>query len=106
MSNLFAEPADGGSDELITLLLSRPQLRIERIVSHGQASPDGFWYDQEEDEWVTVLAGSGTIEFSDGRCITLGAGDYLDIPAHCRHRVQSTAPAETTIWLAVFTPPH
>jgi hypothetical protein len=31
-------------DELFTTLLNTGNVRIERIVSHGHASPEGFWY--------------------------------------------------------------
>lgn len=88
--------------EITTLLLTQPGLRVERIVSYGQSSPQDFWYDQEEHEWVLVLSGWGCVEFEDGRTFTLQPGDYLEIPAHQRHRVQATSPAETTIWLALF----
>jgi cupin 2 domain-containing protein len=90
-------PAD--SEDFQTLL-SRPGVRIERIVSDGQASPPGFWYDQQEDEWVLILQGQGEIEFADGQYFGLQTGDTLLIPARCRHRVVSTA--ARTVWLAVF----
>ena len=32
--------------------------KIERIVSRGHASPEDFWYDQEENEWVMVVKGT------------------------------------------------
>ena len=83
-------------------LLRAPGVRIERIVSLGHSSPDQGWYDQDEDEWVMVTAGRATIEFADGSICRLAAGDYLNIPAHCRHRVAWTDPGEVTIWLAVW----
>jgi len=91
---------DPGPQEDIQLLLQHPAARIERIVSDGQVSPPGFWYDQMEDEWVVILQGAGSLEYADGRRVDLCAGECLLIPAHCRHRVVHTAPR--TVWLAVF----
>lgn len=82
----------------------RRGLRVERIVSRGHASPEGYWYDQPEDEWILLIAGSAIIGY-DGpaREVALAPGDYLLIPAHERHRVVSTHPEQETIWLAIFT---
>lgn len=100
--NLLAPlPADSGR-EIFEDLVHAPATRIERIVSRGQHSPAGFWYDQEEDEWVLVLAGRGVLEFADGTRLELGPGDHVDIPAHCRHRVAATSLHEPTVWLAVY----
>lgn len=65
-------------------------------------SPALGWYDQDENEWVMVIEGSGTIEFDDGVSVTLDRGDYLNIPAHRKHKVSWTDPSRVTIWLAVF----
>lgn len=101
--NLFCEPADLPTDELTELIQQAGPVRIERIVSTGQSSPDGFWYDQDEDEWVCVLRGAARLEFEEPRReISLAAGDHVFIKAHDRHRVQWTAPDQPTIWLAVF----
>src|SRR3979411_679094 len=79
-----------------------PHLRLERIVSHAQASPEGFWYDQEWAEWVIVLKGSAGLHFEgESAPRVLSAGDYLDIPAHTRHRVAWTDATEPTVWLAL-----
>ena len=100
--NLLADlPGNKGAEET-TLLQQGAQVRIERIVSHGQSSPPGFWYDQPDHEWVLVLTGHGVIEFADGRIVTLATGDTLAIPAGARHRVAATATDEPTVWLAVF----
>ncbi|MDB5798947.1 MAG: hypothetical protein JWP36_2849 [Paucimonas sp.] len=101
---LFAQlgPASAAQEQ-ITALLQRPGLRIERIVSHGQCSPAGFWYDQAEHEWVLLLQGSAGLELEGENAIRhLRPGDYVSLPAHCRHRVAYTAAGEATIWLAVF----
>jgi cupin 2 domain-containing protein len=70
------------------------------IVSVGHASPEGFWYDQPQNEWVVVLRGAARIQFEDER-VELRPGDWIHIPAHRRHRVEWTTPDEPTLWLAV-----
>ncbi|RJF68714.1 cupin domain-containing protein [Rhodopseudomonas palustris] len=93
-----------GPDEALDTLLARGGVRIERIVSFGQSSPDGFWYDQAEDEFVVLLSGSAILRFDDGREVALVPGVWVDLPAHCRHRVEATADGVPTVWLAVFWP--
>jgi len=89
--------------ERVDQLLQRPGVRIERIVSCGQASPPGFWYDQDEGEWIMLLSGRAGLRLEHEHWTRLlTAGDCLDIPAHCRHRVEWTALDVTTLWLAVF----
>lgn len=88
--------------EHVTPLLATPGMRIERIVSRGHASAANDWYDQNDAEWVMVLAGSAGLLFEgEAEPRILKAGDYLDIPAHVRHRVAWTAADRPTIWLAV-----
>jgi cupin 2 domain-containing protein len=100
--NIFADVPSNLPAEQITSLLNTPHARIERIVSHGHASPPGFWYDQGKDEWVIVLDGAAEILFeSEARPRALKRGDYVHIPAHVRHRVTSTDAARPTVWLAV-----
>lgn len=89
-------------DELTQVIAEGKNVRIERIVSTGQSSPENFWYDQPQAEWAMVLAGAAEIEFADGNVSALSAGDALLIPSHKRHRVKSTAVDKPTIWLAVF----
>ena len=102
-SNLFADLPAHLPDELITTLLEAADVRIERIVSGGHASPAGFWYDQDEAEWVVVLQGDATLALEgDADPIHMSPGDHLFIPAHRRHRVDGTSLTEPTIWLAVF----
>lgn len=77
--------------------------RIERIVSDGQQSPPGFWYDQDQTEWVLLLQGEATLRFeADNQLQTLHPGDHLTIAAHTRHRIEATSDSSPTIWLAVF----
>jgi len=100
--NLLRELPDATSDEVCTILQDLPNGRIERIVSNGQSSPEGFWYQQTEDEWITVLTGAAELEFED-HTIRLAPGDCLNIPAGMRHRVAWTTSDQPTVWLAVFT---
>lgn len=102
--NLLAPLPAVLSDELIEPLpLSAASVRIERIVSQGQATPPGQWYDQAEHEWVLLLSGSAGLRFEgEERVHILSPGDWLDIPAHRRHRVEWTHPVQQTLWLAVF----
>jgi cupin 2 domain-containing protein len=102
IDNLFATLSEHAQAEQITALLSHRNLRIERIVSRGQASPPNVWYDQDQAEWVIVLAGSAGLRFEDESSVrALRAGDYVNIPAHVRHRVEWTDAAQPTIWLAI-----
>ncbi|MFZ4285118.1 cupin domain-containing protein [Variovorax sp. HJSM1_2] len=104
--NLFDLSTARASAEAESLqdILRSPHLRIERIVSLGHTSPEQGWYDQTENEWVLVLEGRGELTFDDGRTVALGKGDHIHIPAHCKHRVSWTDPAQATVWLAVFYP--
>lgn len=104
--NLFENIPENAPEELFTELLKAENVRIERIVSFGQASSDGFWYDQEDNEWVLLLEGSAVLGFEDGSSVDLRAGDYWNIPAGRRHRVVKTDPEVRTVWLAVFYKTH
>jgi cupin 2 domain-containing protein len=89
-------------DEQVIELLARPGVKIERIVSTGQASAPGFWYDQNWDEWVCVIAGSaGLLIEGEAAPRTLKPGDWLELPAHKKHRVEWTDATQPTVWLAV-----
>lgn len=100
--NLLDPLPDARAAEVVEALLSRGGVRIERITSHGQASPPGFWYDEPQGEWVLLLKGAALLRFEDEAApCRLGPGDFLDIAAHRRHRVEWTAPDEPTVWLAV-----
>lgn len=102
---LFDDIPDDLPEELLTVLAESERVKIERIVSDGHASPEGFWYDQVQNEWVALLSGSAvlSIEKESGiEQVELGPGDHLLLPAHRRHRVESTSKTEKTIWLAVY----
>lgn len=101
VTNLFAGLGNDLPDEVVTTLLDGGTVRIERIVSQGQASPDGIWYDQAQHEWVALLAGAARLRF-ENETVELQPGDFLNIPAHTKHRVEWTTPDEPTVWLAVF----
>jgi cupin 2 domain-containing protein len=100
--NLVNELPEGLPSEVVTPLVRERGVRVERIVSWGQASPPGFWYDQDEHELVLVLVGSARLELEGHGEIALGPGDWVDIPAHLRHRVTFTDPHWPTTWLAIF----
>jgi len=105
LTNLFdAIPAEL-PEELVQPLLRADHLRIERIVSLGHASPEGFWYDQEAHEWVLLLAGSARLRFEGDAAIDLQPGAFVHIPAHRRHRVEWSDPDRPTVWLAVHYGP-
>jgi cupin 2 domain-containing protein len=102
LGNLLSGLPEKAAEEQAETLLASPGLRIERIVSTGQASPPGFWYDQPLDEWVLVLEGSaGLLVEGEAAPRTLRAGDHVHLPAHRRHRVEWTDEAGPTVWLAV-----
>ena len=84
--NIFAQIAEAGEEEQFDLLFKSPNCRIDRIVSSGHSSPKGFWYDQENDEFILLIQGEATLEFED-RKVTLKKGDYLHIPKNCKHRL-------------------
>lgn len=101
-ANIFdGIPADLSNEVFEEILLSAG-MRLERILSKGHISPENGWYDQDQDEWVLVLEGMATLEFEEGESVTLSRGDYLNIPAHRKHRVSWTDPDRVTLWLAVF----
>jgi cupin 2 domain-containing protein len=100
--NLFLDVPSDLADEQVTALLAVPNVRIERIVSMGQSSPPGFWYDQDWGEWVIVLAGSaGLLVEGEAEPRHLKPGDYMHLPAHKRHRIEWTEAGRATVWLAV-----
>ncbi len=104
VDNIFsALPADLPEEVFDTLLQSGP-LRIERIVSRGHCTPASDWYDQPRNEWLMLLQGAARLRFDDGSIRQLQRGDFLNIPARIRHRVDWTDPSVDTIWLALHYP--
>ena len=106
ISNLFTCNDDPVPDELIEILLAGSGFRLERIVSTGQSTPKGQWYDQEDAEWVILLKGGAGLRFDEpAETVELRPGDYLNIPAHRRHRVEWTDPQQESVWLALHYVP-
>ncbi len=103
--DLLGLPTILPSEELFQELVSAALFRVERIVSAGQVSPPGYWYDQEEDEWVALLQGEAALEFEDGGVVELNGGDWVFLPARLRHRVARTSVEPPCIWVAVFGGP-
>lgn len=102
LKNIFADIPAELPGELFQTLAGSDEVTIERIVSRGQASAENFWYDQEKNEFVLLLSGMARVAFADHEAaVSLAAGDFLIIPAHCRHRVEWTDPERDTVWLAV-----
>jgi cupin 2 domain-containing protein len=100
--NILTHLPDAPQEEIFETLVESGSVKIERIVSRGQITPEGEWFDQERDEWVMVIAGSAELQFEeDTTAQRLNAGDFVTIPARCRHRVTWTDPAVHTVWLAV-----
>jgi cupin 2 domain-containing protein len=103
--NLLADLPQKLDQESFATLAEAGGARVERIVSTGQASPPGFWYDQAWTEWVLLVSGSAALRFEDESAARrLRPGDYLQIPAHKKHRVEATDAAQPTVWLAVHFP--
>ena len=102
-NNLFSGIPHALPSEISEVLCQAGELRIERIVSRGHSSPTGFWYDQDEHEFVLLIKGRACLTV-EGRSaqVVLEEGDWLEIKAHIRHRVEWTAPDQDTVWLAVY----
>ncbi|ENU79294.1 hypothetical protein F975_02530 [Acinetobacter sp. ANC 3789] len=100
--NIFDSLPKDLSSEVFEDIVRSSTVRIERIISKGHCSPDIGWYDQDENEWVMIVEGKATLEFENGSKCELSTGDYINIPAHVKHKVIWTNPNQITIWLAVF----
>lgn len=102
IQNIFEEIPETLPREFFQILAEKNNVTIERIVSDGQATPEGEWYDQAWDEWVILIAGSAGLHFEgEAHSRILKPGDHVMIPASCRHRVEWTSPDIKTVWLAV-----
>jgi cupin 2 domain-containing protein len=102
VENIYAGIPDSLPEELFQILFENRRFRIERIVSRGQATPEGQWYDQDLDEWVILLQGAAGLRFEgEEPRVDLLPGDHVHIPAHTRHRVEWTTGHENTVWLAI-----
>ena len=101
MNNIFDAIPENLDTEIFEKLIESEDVTIERIVSKGQASPKSGWYDQGKNEWLIVLRGSAILSFENEPSIKLKAGDFFNIAAHKKHKVEWTEPDSETIWLAV-----
>jgi cupin 2 domain-containing protein len=101
MNNIFDDVPENLDSEIIDSLLDSENIKIERIISKGHTSPETGWYDQANNEWVILLKGSAVLAFADNTTTKLRTGDYVNIPAHQKHKVSWTDPDTETIWLAL-----
>jgi len=101
MPNIYEIPSDINQAEKFEQLETGRNILIERIISTGQTTPEGEWYDQDVDEWVILLQGEAKIVYEDGTAVELKSGDYLMLLAHQKHRVEYTSIEPPCIWLAV-----
>jgi len=103
LANLLADIPTALPEELVDVLVRAPGVQMVRVVSRGHSSPPGFWYDQEEHEFVVVLSGAARLVFEDQvESVEMVAGSWVNIAAHRRHRVEWTDPTRDTVWLGVF----
>jgi cupin 2 domain-containing protein len=103
--NIFTALPGDQTREVFEQILQLGEVRLERIVSRGHRSPEGFWYDQPGEEWVMLVRGNAILHFAKPeQVIEMSPGDYVRIPAHCRHRVEWTDPDTESIWLAIHLP--
>ena len=108
-SNLIDNLPQPDQDEIFEDIIKGDNVRIERIISKGQCSPDEHWYDQPQSEWVLVLQGHAKLLLQNSdhtqlpaKLVELKAGDHINIKAHQKHKVAWTCPDQITVWLAVF----
>ena len=100
--NIFTNiPADI-PEEIFETIIESDSIKVEKIISRGQKSPGNFWYDQDKNEWLIIIKGEARLQFENNQIIDLVKGDYINIPAHQKHRVEWTKPDIETIWLAIF----
>ncbi len=101
-NNLFQNIPDKLPDEIFETIAESNNVKVERIISDGHTSQPGFWYNQDQNEFVIILKGNAVLEFDEGVSVEMTAGDYCIIPAHKKHRVSYTDKSGKTVWLAVF----
>ena len=99
--NIFEQIIVDKNEEKFFEIFKNDKIKIEKIVSNGQTSPENFWYEQEKSEFVLLLEGFAILEF-ENREEELKKGDCLNIQAYEKHRVKFTSLDEPTVWFAVF----
>jgi cupin 2 domain-containing protein len=102
-SNIFLDIDANLEKELFEDIIQKESFKLQRIISQGHTTPKDEWYDQDEDEWVMLVSGEAILSFENDKDEHLKAGDYINIPAHKRHRVSWTKPDVKTIWLALHS---
>ena len=100
-SNIFTNIPKQMSGEIFENIISKDNIKIQRIVSKGDTTPKDEWYNQEDDEWVIIMQGEAVLSFENQKNIKLKAGEYINIPAYTKHRVSWTIETQETIWLAI-----
>lgn len=101
VNNIFSNTPVSQQEEIFEVLIRTDAIKIERIISASQIFQPSDWYDQEKDEWIIVLKGKAVLSFEDQLTIHLNEGDYINIPAHVKHKVSWIDPNDKTIWLAI-----
>ena len=102
VSNIFSAIHKQDTAEIIETIILTHEFKIERIISRGHTTAEGEWYNQDKNEWVLVLKGSARLLFEgDDETVNMNAGNYVNIPAHRKHRVEWTDPEVETIWLVI-----
>ena len=102
IKNIFLDLPKMMIEEMSETILDTRDFRLERILSSGQMTPPGEWYDQNTNEWVILLSGSAGLLFEgEKEACVMRPGDYVHIPARKRHRVEWTEPEQNTVWLAL-----
>ena len=99
--NIFEQIIVDKNEEKFFEIFKNETIKIEKIVSNGQTSPENFWYEQEKSEFILLLEGFAILEF-ENREVELKKGDCINIKAKQKHRVKFTSLDEPTIWFAVF----
>ncbi|MCH7568338.1 MAG: cupin domain-containing protein [Nanoarchaeota archaeon] len=103
VGNIFSRIPKLLSDESFEELISSQNCKIERIISSGHSTPKCKWYDQNKNEFIIVLKGNAELLFEENnKVVKMCEGDYVNIPAHVKHKVQKTDSQKETIWLAIF----
>ena len=100
VKNIFTPVSLAAAGEEFLTLFENPSVKIERIVSHSHSSPENYWYDQADDEWVVVLRGTAILEFADGELLTMNVGDSVTIGRHAgeqRARVERDQTARRSV---------
>ena len=101
--NIFTGTRKQAHEEILETIIQTHQFKIEKIISRGHATTEGEWYDQDKNEWVLVLKGNAGLRFEGyNEVLVMKPGDYINIRAHQKHRVEWTDPEEETVWLAIY----